>query len=155
LNITPDEPECRVAGVLLLALAALIAYDARRLQSLPVGPGTVPVLIAAALAIASLALFALSFSQHASADRQADPAASSSYNALYVGAVVALYLLSMAFLGYLLSTLFLVVAMLLKLADYRPWQLAALGVSVSLATYVLLEKLGLHLPAGLLESGLG
>jgi len=145
----------RVAGVLFLALAALIAYDARRLQSLPVGPGTVPLLIAAALAIASLALFAFSFSQHASADRQADPAPNSSYNALYAGAVVALYLLSMAFIGYLLSTLFLVVAMLFKLADYRPRKVVALGVSVSLATYVILERLGLHLPGGPLESWLG
>jgi hypothetical protein len=139
----------RLGGLLFMLLAGLIAYDARRLQASPVGPGTVPLMVASLLGVAAFALFLSSFRRStARAETDADK---SSFNAVYVSIVVALYLACMYVLGYLPSTVLLVTAMLWRLSEWRLWKIVLLAALVSGSSFYLFTKLGMHLPGGLLE----
>lgn len=142
----------RVAGLLFLAIVGLLAFDTRRLQVLPVGPGTVPVLVAVLLAIAAVVLVASTFQSGANDEIVSGwPTPSGLINPLFVISAVALYLLALSTIGYLISTFLLVIALLTRLADYSWFRTAALGLIVSVATFLIFEKLGMHLPSWLLE----
>jgi putative tricarboxylic transport membrane protein len=143
----------RVAGGLFLAISAGIAFDVRRLEVLPVGPGTIPLLVAVLLAAIALVIVAKTFRRGGERfEVDSLPAPTSPAHPIYVVLAVALYVFALSRIGYLVATFALVVAMLVRLADMKPSRIVAVALAVSLGTFLVFQKLGIRLPAWLLET---
>ena len=149
MKLHPD----RIAAGLFIALAAVIAFDSRRLEIVPVGPGTLPMLVAALLAVTAGAMLTRPV-EESPGGRRSVLNFSVMANPLYVAACIALYTVGVAFAGYLVSTFMLVVAMLVRLSSYRIWHTLALALLVSLLSYYTFTKLGMHLPGAWIEAHL-
>ncbi len=149
MKLHPD----RIAAGLFIALAAVIAFDSRRLEILPVGPGTLPMLVAVLLALTAGRMLTRPVEESPSGGRSTFQL-SMMANPLYVAVCIALYTAGVAFVGYLASTFLLVMAMMARLSSYRILHTVALALLVSVLSYYTFTKLGMHLPGAWLEDHL-
>jgi putative tricarboxylic transport membrane protein len=142
-------------------VAALYFAAARQLRipafSDPIGPRTVPYLIAAGLCLAGLALvfehFAMS-RRGRSASQSAETGDGLTGVALFAGVLLAGYYLVFERLGFVVATaLFLI--LFLSFANRGRWLVnIAVALVFPIAAYLLLDTLfGARLPAGLLRVG--
>ncbi|HMN81587.1 MAG TPA: tripartite tricarboxylate transporter TctB family protein [Burkholderiaceae bacterium] len=136
------------AGLLLLLLSAVVMFDARRLEVLPVGSGTFPVLLAAILAVCALLLIGGHLARLLPAAAAPEwPSGDGSMNVLIGCSVTALYIAAIAVVGFLPATFVFVVAMLSRISRYRWLTRIAIGALIAGLATVGFGALGVSLPA--------
>lgn len=136
------------AGLLLLLLSAVVMFDARRLDVLPVGSGTFPVLLAAMLAVCALLLIGGHLAKVLPASAAPEwPSGDGLLNVLVGCAVTALYVAAIAVVGFLPATFAFVVVMLSRISRYGWLARIAIGALVAGLATVAFGALGVSLPA--------
>ena len=135
------------AGLLLLLLSAVVMFDARRLEVLPVGSGTFPVLLAAILAVCALLLIGGHLARLLPAAAAPELPSGGSMNVLIGCSVTALYIAAIAVVGFLPATFVFVVAMLSRISRYRWLTRIAIGALIAGLATVGFGALGVSLPA--------
>jgi putative tricarboxylic transport membrane protein len=150
-----DAPAGLAIGIGFVLLGGLIAFDTSRMQIMPtyakVGPQVFPYLTSIALAGTGLffALQSLRRWPHAvvAEERSADLQA---LLAISVGLIVQMVLIGR--LGFVLSSTFLFVAVAWGFGSRRMFRDTAIGLALTIVTYVVFTRfLALQLPAGLLK----
>ncbi len=141
-----------IAGLLLLGFASVVAEESLRL---PFGtmrkPGIafLPLLLAALLAILSIALVIEAWKRRAPSDT---PGLQLGRWKKVAASLAALFVFGFIFegLGYVASTILLLVFLMRAVEPVRWWLVLVVAVSSSLVTYIVFSLLGTPLPAGLL-----
>jgi putative tricarboxylic transport membrane protein len=141
-----------IAGLLLLGLALVVAEESLRL---PFGtmrrPGIafLPVLLSVLLAFLSIALIVQARKRRAAAD---GPGLQLGLWKKVVASLAALFAFGFIFewLGYIMSTILLLVFLMRAVEPVRWWLVLVVAVSSSLVTYIVFSLLGTPLPAGFL-----
>ena len=141
-----------IAGLLLLGFALMVAEESLRL---PFGtmrrPGIafLPVLLSVLLALLSIGLIVQAWKRPAAAD---GPGIQLGLWKKVVASLVGLFAFGFVFewLGYVVSTVLLLVFLMRAVEPVRWWLVLVVAVSSSVATYIVFSLLGTPLPAGFL-----
>jgi len=141
-----------IAGLLLLGFALVVAEESLRL---PFGtmrrPGIafLPVLLSVLLALLSIALIVQARKRRAAAD---GPGLQLGLWKKVGASLAALFAFGFVFewLGYIMSTILLLVFLMRAVEPVRWWLVLVVAVSSSLVTYIVFSLLGAPMPAGFL-----
>jgi hypothetical protein len=141
-----------VAGLLLLSFALVLTEESLRL---PFGtmrrPGIafLPVLLSALLALLSIALIVQAWKRSAASD---GPGLQLGRWKKVGASLAALFAFGFIFewLGYVMSTILLLVFLMRAVEPVRWWLVLVVAVSSSLITYIVFSLLGTPLPSGFL-----
>jgi hypothetical protein len=141
-----------VCGILFVVVAGVILLDARRLEILPIGSGTLPVIIAVVLMLAGLRLVAGLFRSRSEDEKgPAWPLKAGLFNLVYVAGITILYVFTMGWIGFLVATFLFVTTMILRLSRWKWYGAVGFGIGVSVASFWFFEKLGMSLPLWFFE----
>lgn len=141
-----------LSGILFFILAGIVFADSARLEIIPIGPGTFPMVLSLLLIALSIVLILKSFSKTSRDKLEISWPSGEGIRTLgFVGLTTALYIFLMNPLGYVLSTAVFVTAMFQKLSAHRWRKSILLAVLISGGTFWMFQKFGLSLPRGILK----
>ncbi len=138
-------------GILLLIVAGIVCVDGLRLEIMPVGSGTLPVLTSLILGAAAIYLMTSFFRKNPGDQAPSWPTGEGLFNLFYVVGAMVLYLMSLGYVGFVISTFLFTMCMLYKLSRYRWYKLIILGILISVGSCLMFQKLGLPLPSWYFE----